>query len=396
MKRTLKNIGVLNLLNATEKSIENIEAIKNVGVVIYSSETAHLIPMLNIKNLGESICTGKDIRLITGMFTIDAAFLRAATEPLTLVVTGIVTFAADVTEELIKTTKCRVIIVGVTFTPNHLKGYVNLLIEQHTGVITGYKNTEPIFRAGEVELTNGLLQSLTDQSTFVVNGSLSLSPDLDFNHFSAKIAALIVNGGLLCYQNQEAGVMSRTTINGTQTIIPTDYTILKSTMQLTNRSIRRFKNQAVHASKPLIIQSDVTREAFSSAFKAIDSSSYLICHENLEDLAYEALDQLETDVFTYSHHLKYVEKEEWGNAELEAISDHTLIVVAKTLTLRDVTLELLQQKNISIILLGEIHIPDPSYASAIRSFITVNNGVIVDLSEKGEDHTLANMGQLTL
>ena len=43
MSQRIGNVGLLNLVNATEESVKGIERIENVGLVLYGKENAHLL-----------------------------------------------------------------------------------------------------------------------------------------------------------------------------------------------------------------------------------------------------------------------------------------------------------------------------------------------------------------
>ena len=88
MSRKIGNVGVLDLRKATEESVKNIDQIHNVGLVIYSPETAPLMAGLNIGNMGSSVEVGMEYKLFTGQHELSRDVLEAVNEPMSLVVTG--------------------------------------------------------------------------------------------------------------------------------------------------------------------------------------------------------------------------------------------------------------------------------------------------------------------
>jgi hypothetical protein len=117
----------------------------------------------------------------------------------------------------------------------------------------------------------------------------------------------------------------------------------------------------------------------------------------LEDLVYEALDQIETEVLSFTTHVRMVEKEEWHGDDAEMLNEDTALVVEKSLTLSDsVTPELLGQRLQEIHLFGTIYTVSSSQKALVQRLLQTNHGEVIDLSKQELKEGLDNIGELTL
>ena len=71
--------------SATEETVASIHRIHNVGTVIHSPETAHLIVRLNIGHIGSTIEVPDDAKFFTGQSTTN---FKDITDPISMVVNG--------------------------------------------------------------------------------------------------------------------------------------------------------------------------------------------------------------------------------------------------------------------------------------------------------------------
>ncbi|AIC95881.1 hypothetical protein [Shouchella lehensis] len=394
MKKTIGNVGTLNLTEATEESISAIQHINNVGLLLYSTETASLVPKLSIGNLGYSLRIPKDAQVINGLFTVDNELLTYAKPDQTIIINGLLTFSNDLRLETILETELSFIVNGIVYVPSALKGSVNRLIKKHSGVSVDYTGSEPKLLSGDTLLTNTLVDSYSPKTNVALNGILTLAADLDLEQIRHKIESIQINGIIELYEHQVASVMSKVTINGTTRIIPTDYKQLKSVFQLSSKSIRRFKQERVYTTKPIVLDKSITREAFQDAFTSIHSHSFILCSEDIEDLVYEVLNRFETDVYTYKDDFRFITNETWKSETLQQLESPTTIVVYRYLRFDDpLSSEII--KDHSIVLLGEISVLNEQSKHVIQQRMIENKNGLIHTSDQ-QERGLSNYGELSL
>ncbi|WP_078392504.1 hypothetical protein [Shouchella patagoniensis] len=395
MGQRIGNVGTLNLLKATPESIAEYDYIGNVGLVLYNQQTAPLLSKLSIGNIGQTISLEGDAKIITGVLTIDSNYLKLLEESTPLLVNGVVIVTPNVTETELKETGCSLIVNGVIYTPTQLKSAVQTIVKSNSGLTLTYEGVEPIIKNGNFELTNQFLDSITDKAPILINGLITLAQDLDTALFHSKVERIDVNGKALLYQEQETTFSAKATVNGKIEVIPAGFMPYRTSLQLNMRSIRKFKNQRMYTNKPIIFEKEINRDQFSSAFQSIHSTSYIICHEEIEDLVYETLNLIETEVFVYTEAIRYVKNEKWSIEDINALDLGTTIVVHEKLTLPEVIDDLIAKRPV-ISIIGELHVPNNMVKAAVQSLVQTYDGLIVNTSTQEDTLELHNIGELSL
>ncbi|GIN10413.1 hypothetical protein J26TS2_02800 [Shouchella clausii] len=397
MGMTIGNVGLLNMVNATEESIRDIEKIENVGLVLYAKETAPLLSKLNINNIGQTLETSHQARIVNGRLLIDSAFLEAMLEPCTFLVNGLVIVAKDVTIEQLKQAACQIVVNGSVYAPPALKGAVNLLLKTVSGSVETYTDHLPRIETGIVQLTNSYLEALPPSQHIIVTGKIELMPDLDMTLFSERIARLTINGKVLLYITQEQAFYEKASVVGKVAVVPSGFQATKGTLRLNEHSIKRFNGTSLYTTQPLLLQKGVSREQLKAAFAAIHSTSYIVCHEELEDLVYERLDRFETDVLSYPTACRFIEKEDWSLEDVERLEANTTIIVDDTLTITEKIAEnVLNEKIGTLDLFGTIYTADAAQKALLQSKLRTPKGIMIDQSNQSTRSGMDNIGELTL
>lgn len=398
MGRKIGNLGVLNLLNATEKSVADIESIENVGMILYRKETAHLLTRIPISNIGKSLEVPEGYQLIYGLFHLNEALLASLEEPARLMVNGTVIVDRSVTAEQLKAGKLSLIAGGTVYVPGPLFGPVSAILG--SGKIEMYEGEPPRFETGTFELSNAFLHTLPSPLQLVVTGTFILPENLDLKLADEKIGSLKITGSAVLREGQESFFYRKTDSLAACKIeiIPQGYEVAERLLRLNARSIRRFRNRKLYTRHPVILESDIGREAFASAFDRLESSSFILCKEDLEDLVYERCPSLETEVLVYEHGYVYIEGEEtWGEEQFRALEAPVSFVVDGKLTLEaDVREETLKEKLADLALYGHVAVPDNRLKGLLHSFIRTQTGEVRVEGANAEDSFLHNIGMLTL
>ncbi|MBD8069531.1 hypothetical protein [Bacillus sp. PS06] len=399
MSQRIGNVGLLNIVNATPESIKGIESIGNVGMVLYSKDTAPLLSQLNIGNIGGSAEIPEGYSLLNSNITIDHSYLESISEPTFLFISGDVTFEKNLQGTALNK-ELQLIISGNVFVPAHLSGAVNIVIKNCLGNIITYENSLPRYENGAFTLTNSFLFSLNEPQWLVVNGLLKVEDSLDLELFEVKITKLEVNGKISLYQHQEASLHKKiTSLTACKLeIIPNGYVVLNKSIRLNARSIRRFKNKKLYTKKPIMIEKDVTRELLSTTIASIHSTSVIICQEQLEDLIFEVSSLLETEVLAYDQQVIMIEGDEvWSNEQFLALTQPTNFIINGQMRLdEDVEETVLLESIATIDILGEVIVPHKKIKGSLQNLIRVCTGSINEATRTDGGSSLKNIGELCL
>ena len=401
MSQRIGNVGLLNLVNATEESIKGVERIENVGLVLYGKENAHLLTKLNIGNIGASLEIPIGSRLFNGVFHLDQYYLSAIVEPVFLLVNGIVIIDKNVQADQVQAGKLTMLVNGTVYCPTHLTGIAGKMLSKGNGAVETYEGAAPRLENGKFTLTNSFLQSIDESLYLVVNGMLSFAQDLNTDLFIEKINKLEVNGKIEIFENQESYIYKKAASLTTckVEVIPSGYEVLAKPLRLNGRSIRRFQQKKWYTNKPVIIESDVSREMLTKAIEKIHSTSVVICHEEVEDLVYERLSLMETEVLPYENGFIVIDGEEvWSNDQFLALDQPISFIVNGKLNLdKDVSEEVLRAKVATLDVLGEVIVHEKKLKGTLQNVIRLNTGTIEEEKEKEETGALLqNIGELSL
>lgn len=400
MNQQIGNVGLLNLMNATAESIKGIEKIVNVGTAIYRQGNAHLLTSLNIGNIGSTVEIPEGYSLHNGNLNLNHAFLESVIEPAYLFVNGAVIVDKDVHQEDLKKGLLNLMVNGKVFSPEHLSGTISQIISKGSLTVESYLGDVPRFENGKFTLTNSFLESLEEPLYLIVNGVLTLPKDLDMSQFNEKIDKLRVNGKIILFEEQEAFLYKKAASLTTSKmeVIPTGYEVLTKPLRLNSRSIRRFRKKNLYTKNPILIDADVTRDMLEGAVTSIHSTSVIVCKEDVEDVIYELLNLLDTEVLSYENAYLLIEGEEvLSNDQLLAFEKPVNVIVDGKMTVdSDVTEEVLLNKVLVLDILGEIVVKDKRLKGVLQNLTRFNTGSIQEESTKEQGSGLYNVGELSL
>ncbi|GAB6929056.1 hypothetical protein JCM10914A_30390 [Paenibacillus sp. JCM 10914] len=397
MSRVIGNVGMLDLTEATEERLRTIERIGNIGVVVYRADTAHLLPLLqNAGNIGTTMEIPEGYQFYNGTLNLNEAYLTQLEQPQHIYVNGSVVIDKSVTQETYKNHQLNLKVNGDVYAPEHIAGLVTASLLQSggsNGQVHAYRS-EPRFDTGKVLLTNAYLNAIKEPLNLVLNGVLQLEKDLDMELFTARIEGIRLNGKVIIQEEQSAYLNEKLkTLNGVIEVIPAGFDHVTKVLKLNGRHIRRFQAQRFYTKKPILIDADVTREAFSQAVSEIRSTSFVVCSEEIEDLVWERCLNLNTEVVSYDQQYVYIGGEEtWGEDQLLAMGPQTNFIVEGTWKLEDdVTEETLKRTLKTIDLFGEIIVGEKRIKGILYPYLRVNNGSMI---VKGTEEQLAGIGNV--
>lgn len=402
MTQVIGNVGMLDLTQATEESVRNIAKIGNIGVVIYRAETAHLLTHLKqAGNIGKTLEVPRGYRYYKGMLRLNGEYFKDSGEAATKVlVNGLVLIEPEVTLEMIEK-GLPFAVNGQIYAPRHLAGAVmaSLLKSEGAAAEVLEYDSFPRFEDGKFQLTNAYLASAREPMHLVVNGVLQLAEDLEMEQFAAKIECLRVNGTAIVREEQSVLFYEKLkTVRGLVEIIPAGFRHVTRPLRLNGRSIRRFTDEKWYTKHPVILDADVSREAFSRAVSEIRSSSFVICSEELEDLVWERCPDLDTEIISYEQAFAFIEgREVWSKEQLLGVGQQVEMIVEGTLVLEDdVTGEVLKTALKSIDLFGEVLVRDPQLKGVLHGYVRSGNGEIRLEIEEEKPEGIGNIGMLSL
>ncbi len=401
--RTLSNIGVLDLRSATQESVAGISRVGNVGVVLYSPESAVLVARLNIGNLGASLEAPADAQVLTGQVTFSRDYFKNQAKPLNLVVTGQLVVYPDVPAEEIEAGLGELVISGQLICPEHLVGAIHSKISNLSGQeITYTKSNSTRIAMGKVVLDENYLMSLQDGSELVVIGKLTLPGVLPNELLEEKIRRIQVVGKVTCHEENAQIILARLDDKMGSTrlaTIPAGFELVERPLLLDANLLEALPARKLYCASRVQVDSGVDAEILDNALEALVADGLVICPMVLKDVISRKCNMLKTQVVLYEGELWLVEEEQTLlPSRFTHLQDKATLMVLDELSIApDVDPQVLKER------LAKVHNLDtitctPEQMGIIEAKMGLSKGELVDSTQvkpTGEEG-MDNVGYLKL
>ena len=406
--RAFGNIGVLDLLSATEESVAGISQVGNVGVVLYSRENAGLLARVSIGNMGTSIEAPADAKLLRGQTVIDREYFKQQAASVNLVVLGQLVIYPDVPAEEIESGLGELVVAGQLICPEHLMGIVQSKIRDLSGQAVSYTQAGRL-TLGDLALDEQSLRVLDDGTELVVVGNLKVPHVLPTDLLEQKIQKIQVLGRIVCHEENAQTLLSRTddkTGSTSTTIIPAGFELVERPLVLDTDLLGALPVRKLYCTDRVQVDQGVDADALDSGLEALMVKDIVICPETLKGVLYRKCNVLETQAVFYEGEPWLVDDEltltpsRFEHLEGEA----TLIVFGEVTVAPDVDPTVLGERLARVDNFGMIRCT-PEQMGAIQARLGVSEGELVDSTlveevgeemDEGADVMVGNVGYLKL
>lgn len=399
--RRIGNVGVLDLRTATEATVGEIKRISNAGVVIYSPETAYLLPRLNIGNMGSTIEISGDVKMRMGPELFSRDSFKNQPEPLNLLLMGPLTIQPDVPASDIEQGLGSLVVAGPILCPEHLAGAIESKIRQLAGPLQIYHYEKLI--DGNLTLDQASLHGLEDNSEISLTGKLLMPELLPNDLLSQKIRKIEVFNKVVCREENAPTLLPRLDNRGRSakiTIVPTGFELVQTELQLDAALIETLPNRKLYCTNRVQIEADVEANVLDQALESLISTDLLICPAGLKRTIARKCNLLNTQAIFYNDEL-------WLNdtdLSLSAARFDYLQGKATLVNFGDITIASDVEPKTLADWLDKVHnfgdiFGTPQQLAALQARLGTNEGDFITLSdtESGEDSgSIGNVGHLKL
>lgn len=403
MKRIIKNVGVLDLRTTKEESLQDIERIENVGLVIYTPETAHLMAMLNFINLGASVEAAGDFRVLTGQITLKGKDLRNYKTPVNLLITGQVIINEDMEPEDVEKGIENLIITGQIICPEKVVSAIQSKLLKMTGQTITYTSGARVV-IGKLIIDSNLLKSLESSTSFTVIGKVDVTSEFPPDLLNEKLKSLEVVGKITAREEYMEVLYRKLKNNGMAKVqtIPVGYIVFDRKLTIDSVNIRKFGGSRLYANGEIIIQPEVTPEMLKENISSLRIERRVICPENLKEAVLDLSDEPSPEIITYSGKLIIIDGEHiLTQEELEYASDRLTYIIKGSVEIDpEVDPEIMISRIEHIDNFGEIRANTRQYG-VLQLILRTKQGEIVRTDknnrEAGNDfRETGNVGNLQL
>jgi len=299
--RTIGNVNVLDLRNATEASIAGITRIRNANVVVYSRESMTLLPRIDIGNANAMLEIPSDVNVetVTGQAVIKGDYFKNQEEQLFLLGVGQVIFGSDVPAEEIERGLAGLVVVGQLVCPENLAG----VVQSKTLSVTGQTQTYPPFddvTLGSLVLDERALEAMDDGSQLAVIGSLRIPQVAPNDLIARKLHELYVSGSVLCYEENAAAIRKLLTDPSTKVVvIPSGFKLIDKPLDLDRSLLESIPPSKLYCTERVVVRTDVDPSLLDEKLEKIVCRELVISPRGLKDVLSRKCDLLQTDVVFY-------------------------------------------------------------------------------------------------
>lgn len=382
--KVLGNVGVLDLRSATEESVAGISRVGNVGMVLYSRETAGLVARLNMGNLGASIEAPADAKILTGQVVWSRDYFKNQAAPLNLVVAGQLIIHPDVPAEDIEKGLSDLVISGQIIYPEHLAGTIHSKARHLSGQEITYIQC-PRIAVGKLTLDENYLRSLDDASELVVIGHLKLPQVLPAELLEQKVQRIQVLGKVTCHEENVQTIRARMddkTGSTRMMTIPAGFELVERPLNLNADLLEALPARKLYCTDRVQVDREVDPAALDNNLEALVAKDIVICPAALKGVIYRKCNVLETQVVLYEGELWLVEDK---HTLLPSRFDHlegkaTLMVLGKLTIAPAVDPKVLAERLVKVHNLGKI-ICTPEQMSVLQARLGLSDGKLVDSTQ---------------
>ena len=395
------NINTLDLRKATAETIASISKVGNVNVLLYSRETAPLIPKLNLGNINVSVEAPEDAQVVTGQVVINREFVEGREQPVFLVVTGQVLVKPEVKPEDVEKGIAGLVVVGQILCPEPVLGAIQAKTVQLVGQSKAYPASGRLIM-GSLTMDETFLRGLEDGAELVILGSLRLPEVLPGELIEHKLAQLHVNGGIRVHQANAELIQARLA-NGVRrmTIIPEGYALVSNPLVLDDTVLAALPSAKLFCLERVEVERSASPELLDESVEQIIVKDMLLCPAALKGIMSRKCNILETKAIFYEGELWLVDgHEQLSASRFEYLDGKATLVVTGAMDVdQDVEPGVLAQRLAKVHNMGAIKCT-PEQKGAIQARLGMNEGMIGAGEEEEEPKEgaryLGNINHLVL
>jgi hypothetical protein len=392
--KVIGTVNILDLRKATEESVREYESIGSANLVLYTSETAHLLHKLAIGsiNTAAEVPAAVHVELIMGPLDIEADYFANLQEPIGFLLMGPLMIGPNVKPEELDRGLAVAMIMGPVTVPEPLAGILQSKAQLVMGPINPYPLLEKMYR-GRLTLDRACLDALDPATELCVVGSVVAPEGIPEGLIRKKLAKLHVTGRTTCYEPSEAELRAALTgTSGNVRVIPPGFKVIDKEIRLSRDLLTSISDRKLYFTQSVVIEGDVDAGLFSKKIEGLACEQTILCPQTLQTALAEVCDLLDTNALFYEEELWLIDgKTELHPERFEYLEGKATLVVTGVLNVSpDVAPALLAARLAKVHLLGVIEC-SPEQQAAMESRIGTSEGVFERSDSEEKERTDGGM-----
>ena len=385
-QKTIGNVNVLNMLNATEASVADIQRIGNVNFALVTPETAPLLQRIPIGNLNTTMQIPSGSKLVTqnGQLTVNADFFKNVDQKIFFVVNGQMIVEPGVPLADIEKGLAGVGVNGQFFCPEDLIGAFNAKPYQVNGQSAAYPPFKHLV-IQSLDLDKGYLEGLDDGAEISLLGDLSVPKVLDNGLLERKIGKLFVSGKIWCHEENAPAIRARLVKPAKVNTVPAGFEWVKKPLVLDSDTLEVLPGKKLYCKEWVRITPEVAPQAFDQHLERLIAKELVLCPSALKSTLAQKCDLFETKVVFYADTLWLVQDEQTlHSARFAGLEGSATLVVTGELTIdAEIAPATLAEHLSAVHNFGEIR-GTPDQIAALRSRLSQYEGELEEVSPDAE------------
>lgn len=265
-EKVISGIGVLSILSKEEnETLKNTDTIKGVGCIIAREDFYSKYPNISLRGIGNIILVPKEanVSLSMGVTTINQGYLEAIDGALHIVTMGAVMVEPGTDSEMLTKKISGIHLMGVLICPEQLIGTASSLLKDSMCISIPYPNDSKAtgkVENGDLLLNKEYIESLNENTAFIVNGNFYATEPIDEQMSEKKILYIFVNGTYVVSQDNQKLISAKSTVNGTTIIVPSGYEYVNEDFVLSESNINKYQGKKIFAKGTVSFDSSLSAE----------------------------------------------------------------------------------------------------------------------------------------
>ena len=397
--KSIGDVNVLDLRNATEASIGEIGFLGNANVVVYTPETAPLLQKLTIKNANAMVEVDAGVKMegVTGQIRISGDFFEGYDAPVFLLVVGQAIVEPDVSIEKINELLHGIVVIGQLLCPTPLMGAFQSKAVQIIGRTSAYPVLAQIVTQGMV-LDVSRLESFEDGSEIAVLGSVKIVESVPNELLKRKLGKLFALSGVRCYEENATALQARLADgSGRVTIVPAGYKVVEKALWLDQLLLESLSSSKLYCTENVFVDSSIDASTLDKHLEALICRGTVVSPTTLSSVVTQKCDPLENELLFYEGELWRVEDDETLTAaRFDHLEGTATLFVSGDLNLDPgLSPDLIAKRLSKIHNRGTIRCTSDQ-RGAVQAKLGLQDGSVVDVDADEPEYWIKNANYLSL
>ncbi len=389
------NLGVLDLRRASDESFSSISVIGNLGLVLYSRETAHLLSRIGgvVGNLGRSIEAPADAMVHAGDIQLVANYFAAQESAQDLLVAGRVVVSPNVASEDIDRGLGKLTVTGDLICPEHLLSHIRAKISHLDGRQVVYPEGGRVILSN-LDLDEAFLGALPDATTLVVVGNLNLRQVVPDTLLDQKLNQLQVTGKILVHEENAQAILQRLPQDPAAlriTTIARGHSLVDRSLLLDNVSLTALASPRLYCRRQVTVDPATDPELLDERLDSLICSQVVVCPTSLGQVMSRKCDVTQTQLLMYEGTLLNIDGvQELTPSSFEYLEGKIALMVKGVVNISpELDPAVLADRLAKVHNWGVISCT-PQQQGAIQARLGTSSGVLSDSTQDDQDDELGN------